>query len=437
MQWSPKRGEAVEEWEGDENGSPIGLIATHTNKSELIQAVLLAKRHGSDVAVTHVESDEPEGIEIARMMGARIVRSDAFDRGPKAGSEATPRATAADDFPPVTEFFDPATIIDRYGAVEPVGREEPESVFETSEDVEQSTIVVGVPAYNEAGSIASIVETAAEYGDSVLVVDDGSRDETAREAGKAGAMVIEHEYNKGYGGALKTLFRAADAEGADHLVILDADNQHDSRDIPRLVAKQRETGADIVIGSRFIDGGTTEFPLYRRIGLSIVNVLTNLSMGTIRPSARITDTQSGFRVYNRRAIAGLADDDTIGTQMAASTDILYHAHKRGYEIEEVGITVRYDVENASSANPISHGYGLVNNITTTVQSTHPLISLGMPGLMGILLGASSTYWLISDYLTTGSISFLLTTLSALLWFGGFFVCIAAVILHTMGIIKAR
>ncbi|WP_245998512.1 glycosyltransferase family 2 protein [Halalkalicoccus subterraneus] len=437
MQSSPRRGGAVEEPEWGEDGSPIGLIATHTNKSELIQAILSAKRHGSDVAVTHVESDEPEGVEIARMMGARILRSAAFDGKPEAGNGTAPKATATKDVPPVTEFVDPATITDQQGTVEPARLEKPEPVFEMGEDAEQSTVVVGIPAYNEAGSIANVVGTAAEYGDSVLVVDDGSRDETTREAGKAGATVIEHEYNKGYGTALKTLFRAADRKGADHLVILDADAQHDSRDIPRLVAKQRETGADIVIGSRFIDGATTEFPLYRRVGLSIVNALTNLSMGTVRPSARITDTQSGFRAYNRRAIAGLADDDTIGTQMAASTDILYHAHKNGYEVEEVGISVRYDVENANSADPISHGYDLVNNITTTVQNTHPLISLGMPGFVGVLSGVSGTYWLISEYLTTGSLSFLVTTLSALFLLGGFFFCIAAVILHTIRISKAR
>lgn len=302
---------------------------------------------------------------------------------------------------------------------------------------ETPLIVIGIPAYNEANSIASVIESASKFGDRVIVVDDGSRDNTALEASEAGANVIEHEYNRGYGAALKTLFQAADRQNAQHLVILDADNQHDPTDIPRLIATQRDANAEVVIGSRFGDGASTDAPSYRRFGLFVVNTLTNMSIGAFRPSKRISDTQSGFRAYNRRAIAGLADDTTIGSQMNASTDILYYAHQHGYDIDEIGITVRYDVENASSSDPISHGYNLVNNITATVQNAHPLISLGMPGFLGLLLGVSSTYWLVADYLTTGSLSFLLTTLSALLWFGGFFVCIAAVILHTIKISNRR
>lgn len=295
----------------------------------------------------------------------------------------------------------------------------------------QSMVVIGIPAYNEANSIASVVETAVEHGDAVFVVDDGSRDETASEAREAGATVIEHDYNRGYGTALKTLFRAAERRDADQLVILDADNQHDSADIPRLVSKQLETDADIVIGSRFVDGSTTTVPVYRRLGLSVVNTLTNLSIGKLRPGTRITDTQSGFRVYNRRAIAGLASDETIGTQMSASTDILYHAHKRGYEVAEIGISVRYDVENASSYDPITHGYGLVTNIAKTLQTSHPLISFGVPGVLGLLLSVSVAYWLVSDFLTTGSVSYVLMTTSALLLFSSVLASLAAVILYTL------
>ncbi|WP_238532819.1 glycosyltransferase family 2 protein [Halalkalicoccus jeotgali] len=299
------------------------------------------------------------------------------------------------------------------------------------------SVVIGIPAYNEANSIASVVKSASEFGDRVIVVDDGSRDETALVASEAGASVIQHEYNRGYGAALKTLFQAADQQGARHLVILDADNQHDPADVPRLVAAQRENDTEIVIGSRFGDGASTNAPPYRRAGLFVVNALTNMSIGAFRPSKRISDTQSGFRAYNRRAIVGLAEDAAIGSHMNASTDILYHAHQRGYDIDEIGIDVRYDVENASSYDPFSHGYNLVNNISTTVQNAHPLLSLGLPGLVSLLFGVSGTYWLVADYLATGSLSFLLTTLSALFWFGGFFACIAAVILHAMRVANRR
>ncbi len=422
-------GEALQGESGERDGSAVGLIATHTNNAELIRAILRANRRGENVVVTHVESVEPEGVEIARMMDARIL-SDPVAAGRGSGEGTSPSTTESDHVPSVTEFVDPsaADVVER--STEQIRQERPIRGVE-EDSAEQSTVVVGIPAYNEANSITDVVETAAEYGDSVLVVNDGSRDGTANAARTAGAAVIEHEYNKGYGTALKTLFGAAEREGADHLVTLDADNQHDSLDIPRLVTKQRETDADIVIGSRFVDGAITEFPLYRRIGLPIVNSPTNLSMGIVRPGSRVTDTQSGFRAYNRRAIEGLANDGTIGSQMCASTDILFHARDRGYNIEEIAISVRYDVENASSYDPISHGYGLVNNIVTTVQRSHPLISLGIPGLLGVLLSVTMAYWLVSGFLAAGTLSYGLLVASTLLLVGSVLTSTAAVLLYTL------
>lgn len=417
----------------------IGLIATRNNEAELTRTILQATRQGYDVLVTYGEETEPEAIDLARMLNARIVYPDHADTDRKSLVSTLAVAARTDGYPGLIYQSSDYAAID-YGRSEEKLTEETGFAVEavsTSAVRQRPSVVVGIPAYNEAGSIARVIEAASEYGDRVLVVDDGSRDDTALVASEAGANVIEHEYNRGYGGALKTLFRAADEEEAEHLVILDADDQHDPADIPKLVAAQRETDADIVIGSRFVDGAATDVPRYRRLGLFVVNTLTNMSIGAFHPKKRISDTQSGFRAYNRRAIAGLADDGTIGSQMNASTDILYHAHQRGYEIEEVGITVRYDVEDASSQHPLSHGYNLVNNISTTVQNTHPLISLGTPGVLSLVLGISGFYWLISIFLATGSLSFALTAFSALLCFGGFFACVAAVILHSIKVSKRR
>jgi len=151
----------------------------------------------------------------------------------------------------------------------------------------------------------------------VLVIDDGSSDDTVLLAKEAGATVIEHEENGGYGAALRTAFREANRRRADHLVILDGDGQHDPSDIPGAVDVQGD-GADIVIGSRFAEGSETELPLYRRFGLAVVNALTNLSMGVlVRSKSRVGDTQSGFRTYNREAIESLSEDPSIGSGMSA------------------------------------------------------------------------------------------------------------------------
>jgi hypothetical protein len=228
-----------------------------------------------------------------------------------------------------------------------------------------SQILVGIPAYNEGASIGRVVAETVEYADDVLVVDDGSTDRTAAMARTAGATVVEHAENRGYGAALKTIFEEADRRDVDHLVLLDGDGQHDATDIPELVEEQRETDADIVIGSRFSGESETEMRLYRRVGVEIVNLATNLSLGIVRPRSWIRDTQSGFRTYNETAIGSLAADDTLSDRMSAITDILYHADQLGYDIAETGTTIDYDVENANSHNPITHGLVLVGNILKT------------------------------------------------------------------------
>jgi hypothetical protein len=243
-----------------------------------------------------------------------------------------------------------------------------------------------MPAYNEGGTVGGVVTAVAPYADSVLVVDDGSRDDTALEADRAGAHVVHHSTNRGYGGALKTIFREAAARNADHLVVIDADGQHNPGDIPRLVAAQIETGANVVIGSRFTTGAATDAPLYRRFGLWVINGLTNLSLGAYRAADRLSDAQSGFRAYDTRATRSLAADETIGDCMAASLDILYHVHRNGYTTAEVGTTITYDVEHASTQNPITQGFDLVSAIFVTTVRDRPLFALGAPGVVVLLFG---------------------------------------------------
>jgi len=298
-------------------------------------------------------------------------------------------------------------------------------------------VLAAIPAYNEEAAIADVVSEAKQYADLVLVIDDGSSDDTVLLAREAGATVIEHEENGGYGAALRTAFREADERRADHLVILDGDGQHDPSDIPETVQVQEEDGIDIVIGSRFVESSETELPLYRRFGLEIVNILTNLSMGVIRSESRVKDTQSGFRTYNREAIESLSEDEEIGTGMSASTDILYHAHQHGYDIEEIGTTIDYDVEDASTHNPVSHGVSLVGNILRTVERERPIIALGVPGFTSAFVGLGIGYWTFSNYISTGSFPVGLALISATFALGGVFSCFTAIILHSLNTYRSE
>lgn len=249
-------------------------------------------------------------------------------------------------------------------------------------------VLVGIPAYNEAAAIAGVVERASAYADTVLVVDDGSSDDTARVASEAGASVVRHPENRGYGGALKTIFREAARRDPKHLAIVDADGQHDPRDVASLIGARADTQADLVIGSRYA-GVESSIPTYRRAGLWVVNTATNLALGTAR-GARIRDTQSGLRAYGPRAYHSLARDRSIGDGMGASTDILHHVVRRGYRVVEVGVAIRYDLGDTSTENPVVHGVELVTNIGRLAASDRPAALVLLPAVAAALMGRSLT-----------------------------------------------
>ncbi|WP_082230140.1 glycosyltransferase family 2 protein [Halorubrum lipolyticum] len=293
------------------------------------------------------------------------------------------------------------------------------------------TIVVGIPAYNAADSIGQVVDRAAPYADEVIVVDDGSRDETADRAREAGAVVLVHERNRGYGGALKSLFREAAERRVAHLVVIDADGQHDPKDIPTLVETQARHDTDIVIGSRYVGDRKTEIPLVRSVGLAVINHLTNASLGKLRPSGFIRDTQSGYRSYSLYAARSLAADPLIGDNMGASTDILHHAHRNRLSVSEVETTISYDVENASSQGSVSHGLDLLRNIFWTIEYGKPILILGLPGSLITLLGVTLTIQILAQAAQTGTVASIRLVPPVLFAIGGVLLCIAAVMMQVL------
>ncbi len=167
-------------------------------------------------------------------------------------------------------------------------------------------IVAIVPAFNEAGAIGDVVDsiraTSASF--DVVVIDDGSVDDTAAIARSHGAAVVTLPYNIGIGGAVQTGFKYALERGYDVAVRLDGDGQHDPAELAKLLGPIERGEADIVTGSRFVDGaGDYRPPLARRIGIiwfaRIVSLLTR---------QRVTDTTSGFQALNRKGIALFARD---------------------------------------------------------------------------------------------------------------------------------
>ena len=195
----------------------------------------------------------------------------------------------------------------------------------------QPVVVACIPAYNEEDTIGAVVSRALKHVDMVIVCDDGSTDLTSEVAREAGALVIRHEKNMGYGAALRTLFERTRAINPDVMVILDGDGQHDPDDIPSLIKPILLGEADIVVGSRFL--GKTDMPAYRGIGIKLISLVVRL---TAYPNIR--DAQSGFRAYSRRAIRAIRITER---GMGASTEILLKAAYHGLKLKEVPIEVSY------------------------------------------------------------------------------------------------
>jgi hypothetical protein len=412
----------------------VGLIVTPENHEGALRTVTRARGRGHAVYVTYVDETSESTAYQCESLGAVVVEPPAEELGPLALRAELERRAEADGLPGIFVQPESAPPIDYERTADAFEHAEfgVEAIPETwSDPSDHPHVVVGIPAYNAVGTVGDVVRQAKRYADVVVVVDDGSADDTAKAARDAGALVVEHTRNRGYGGALKTVFKEADRLDAQHLVVLDADGQHDTTDIPRLVEKQADSGASIVVGSRYVGESRTRLPPVRRIGLGVINVLTNFSLGRVRPRDFVHDTQSGYRAYDREAIESLAADPDIGDRMGASTDIIYHAHRRGYDIAEVGTTISYEVEHGSTLNPIAHGYDLVRNIFYTLTVVHPFKTLGVVGAVLASLGTGVALEGITLGIETGEVPFVKTYAATLVALLGFVVAIVAIEYHTL------
>jgi len=209
-------------------------------------------------------------------------------------------------------------------------------------------IVVGIPAYNEEQYISEVVRKAKRFTDEVIVIDDGSTDNTAEVAEATGAVAIRHGVNKGYGETIKSCLEVMKSNTTDVLVILDGDGQHDPDDIPGLLAPIFSGVADVVIGSRFL-GRKGNVPRYRKFGIGVITFLCNFGS-----RVKVSDAQSGFRAYSKKVVNALT---ITGSDMGVSVEVIIKIREKGFTITEVPISCIYHSE-CHSANPVTHGLGV-------------------------------------------------------------------------------
>ncbi len=240
-------------------------------------------------------------------------------------------------------------------------------------------VVAAIPCFDEERFIGSVVLSVRKYVDRVLVIDDGSTDASAEIAAAAGASVVGHGGNKGYGAAVRTALAKGREQGADVLVVIDADGQHDARDIPRLVQPVLDGQADVVIGSRFL-GQSNGTPLYRKMGQRVLNAATNVGSGN-----KLSDSQSGFRAYSARAMSllNLTEDG-----MSVSSEMQFAMANKGLKVAEIAIQVCY--ADKAKRNPLGHGLNVLNRVLVLLSLRQPFVLFGIPGILllagGLVLG---------------------------------------------------
>ena len=282
-------------------------------------------------------------------------------------------------------------------------------------------ITVGIPAFNEEKNIAAIIIGLKKIADEIIVCNDGSTDSTGEIAKELGAIVINHEKNLGYGAGIKSIFLKAKEMKSEMLVTVDADGQHDVRDITKIVTPIQEDKAEIVIGSRFLEK-VENIPEYRKFGIKLITKVTNLSL-----SQSLTDSQSGFRAYSKKVLEKLVLSDK---GMGISTEILIKANNFNFRIGEVPIKVSYEGET-STENPVSHGTSVLFSTIKYTSIEHPIKFYGIPAVILLLSGSVFTYFAIQYYVEFGKLNTNVTLIGAGLFFIGIVLLIAAILLYSL------
>jgi glycosyltransferase involved in cell wall biosynthesis len=220
----------------------------------------------------------------------------------------------------------------------------------------KNRLCVLIPAFNEELNIKQVIYEIKKNNKKlkIIVIDDGSTDATGILAKKAGARVLTSNKNCGTGKALQKGFRYALKNNFSFIFQMDADGQHDPRDLKKLIKKMKSVNADMVIGSRYIKKTVYKTPLRRFLCIKFLSIILNIFF-----KIKIADPTSGYRLFNRKAVGFLLDHYKDGYPEVLSIAALTTA---GYKIEEVSVNMRCRFNGKSSLSNISGFLCFINNI---------------------------------------------------------------------------
>lgn len=199
--------------------------------------------------------------------------------------------------------------------------------------VGQEAIFVIIPVYNEATTIATVLESVLSHGYTVVVVNDGSSDDSAQIIRRFPVYYLEHAINLGQGAALQTGLSFAVQNEASYIVTFDADGQHDANDITKLISPLLLNRADVCFGSRFLKGADTNISTARKTAVNLARYLNYFLSGVL-----LSDAHNGLRAFNRRAAASISITEP---GMAHASEIHIRVVSSGLRLEEVAVSVLY------------------------------------------------------------------------------------------------
>ncbi len=215
-----------------------------------------------------------------------------------------------------------------------------------------------IPAHNEAGTIRQVVEGALRYVEHVVVVNDGSTDDTVAALAGLPVEIVNHSENRGKGQRLSEGLSQAMANGFDGVVTLDADMQHDPGDIPAFLAAAEEAPDALIMGDRFSDNES--MPWYRAFGIRFGDFFVGWAID--RP---LRDAQCGMRLYPTELWRKTAMPDELRAHFVFETMVLLHAAEAGFDFVRVPIAARYSgfVSRPSHYRPYADTWSIVSAIT--------------------------------------------------------------------------
>jgi glycosyltransferase involved in cell wall biosynthesis len=210
-----------------------------------------------------------------------------------------------------------------------------------------------IPAYNEEGSLGIVLGeiNAAEPDLEIVVIDDASTDSTARVAAAAGVAVVRLPFNVGNGGAVPTGYQYALEHGFELAIQVDGDGQHDPSEIGRVLEPILDGRADLVVGTRFVEGGGYRGTRLRRVGIRIFAAVVSLMVGQ-----RVSDTTSGFRAVNRKALRLFAAEYPHDYPEVESIVLL---SRHGLRMIEVPVQMRVRETGNSSITTLRAAYYMI------------------------------------------------------------------------------